>query len=71
MIAVFDKKTGLYDPPFVARHIGEAIREWEIVCKDTKTRYGLHNGDYELYHIGDFNEENGHIQKLDQFNHLG
>lgn len=69
--AAFDKKTGLYDPPFVARHTGEAQREWAVVKKDPKTKFGLHPEDYELYHIANYNEQNGHIEKLQAFEQLG
>jgi len=50
--AVFDKKSGLFDPPFVCRHTAEALREWEVVKKLPETRYGKNPEDYELRHVG-------------------
>lgn len=70
MIAVHDKKTGLYDPPFIVRHIGEAIREWDIVTKDNNTKFGKHPSDYELFQIANYNEETGEITHLKPFLHL-
>ena len=37
MLAVYDKKTGLYDNPFIVRHNGDAIREFDHLRKDTST----------------------------------
>lgn len=36
LIAVYDKKTALFDNPFTVRHVGDAIREWDIVRKIQK-----------------------------------
>lgn len=61
IISVFDKKTGLYHPPVAFRHTGDAIRDFEALKKDTDTRYGQHPEDYELYKIGEFNDDNGEL----------
>lgn len=50
--AVFDKKSGLFDQPFVVRHAAEATREWEVVKKMADTKYGKNPEDYELFQIG-------------------
>lgn len=59
ILAPYDKKTGLYDRPFMVRHINEALREWEIVCKDTQTKYGKNPEDFDLYLVGEFDDESG------------
>lgn len=70
MIAVFDKKTGLFDPPFVVRRVGEAIREWETITKDTNTKFGKHPSDYDLYQVGNFDEETGLVTSQSPHLHL-
>lgn len=67
VIVVKDIKLGLYETPFVVRHAGEAIREWDDVRKDPKTKFGKHPEDYELYQVATFNEENAEMQPLQQY----
>lgn len=61
VIAVFDKKIGLFDNPFVVRKNGEAIREWEHVTQDKSNRYGKNPEDYDLYQIANYDEATGAI----------
>lgn len=61
ILAPYDKKTGLYDRPFLVRHVNEALREWGIVCKDPKTKYGLNPEDFDLYMVGEFDDETGEV----------
>lgn len=62
VIAVFDKKTGTYGSIFICRHVGEAIREWDIIRKDTNTKYGKTPEDFDLWQLGEFDESKGAIQ---------
>lgn len=55
VIAVFDKKAGLFDNPFCVRHIADAIREWDVIRKDTTHKYGKNPEDFDLIHIGTYN----------------
>lgn len=59
--AVKDKKTGLFDRPFPVRHVGEAIREFQTVCKDTNTKFGKNPEDFDLYQIGEIDYSQGLI----------
>lgn len=59
LVAVFDKKTALFDPPFHCRHIGEAIREFDIVRKDPNTKFGKNPEDFDLFQVGEFDEQTG------------
>lgn len=70
VISVYDKKTGLFDKPFVVRHNGEAIREWDIVTKDTQTKFGKNPEDFDLYQIGTYNDETGEMVSLKPHTHL-
>jgi len=70
VITVFDKKTGLFDRPFVCRHVGEAIREWDMLRKNQETKFGKNPEDFDLYHIGDYDDVTGAITTLQPHNHL-
>lgn len=59
IVAIYDKKVGLFDPPVFVRHVGEAIREFDTLVKDPKTKYGAHPSDYEIFYIADFDEKMG------------
>lgn len=61
LIAVHDKKTGLYDNPFTVRHVGEAVREWDIVRKDPQTKFGKNPEDFDLFQIGEYDDELGQL----------
>lgn len=62
--AVFDKKTGFYTQPFHVVHTGEAIREWSVVIKDDKTKFGKNPEDFDLYHIGSYDLRSGKYENL-------
>ena len=62
VVAVFDKKTGLYDPPFTCRHIGEAIRSWDVVRKDENSKIGKHPEDFDLFRVGYYYDETAQLE---------
>lgn len=70
VIAVFDKKTSFYEAPFTVRHVGDAIREWDIVRKDTNHKYGKNPEDFELFQIAVYDENLGTIENLKPYTHL-
>lgn len=63
--AVYDRKSGYYDPPFVARHVADAIRQFDIVRKDNKTKIGAHPEDFVLRHVGFYEFSSGTTENLD------
>lgn len=71
VISIHDTKTGLWHSPFVVRHIGEAIRDYDAVKKDPQTRYGANPADYEMFKVADYDDQTGEITKLEKYIHLG
>lgn len=65
MVAVKDKKTGLFDPPFLVRHPNEAVREFQLITKKTETKFGQHPEDFDLYHLADYNEDSGDFENFE------
>lgn len=70
VIAVYDKKIGLFDPPFVARHKNEAVREWNVVIKNKETKFGKNPEDFDLFWIGEYDERTGNFENLQPHEHL-
>lgn len=70
LIAVYDKKLGLYDAPFTVRHPGEAQRQFLDVCQQKDSRFGMHPEDYELYELGTYDMATGHVEHISPFKHL-
>lgn len=68
--AVYDKKTGLFDQIFTVRHIGEAVREWDIVRKNKDTKFGKNPEDFDLFQIGVYNDELGEVEPVKPHTHL-
>ncbi|AZL82940.1 hypothetical protein [Apis mellifera associated microvirus 61] len=62
-VSVFDKKTGLYSDPFFVRHLGDALRQWDIVRKNPDTKYGKNPEDFDLFTVGVFDDESGELIK--------
>lgn len=69
--AVYDRKTGLFDPPFTVRHVGEANREWAILLTDTNTKFGKNPEDFELYQIAVYDDSKGELTTLRPHTQLG
>ena len=70
VIVVYDKKIGLYEKPFICRHSGEAIREWDYVIKDTKTKFGQNPQDFDLFEVGTYDDQTATFRNLDTPLHL-
>lgn len=70
VIAVYDKKIGLYGSPFYVRHNGEAIREWDIIRRDTNKKFGKNPEDFDLYQIAVYDDETGEHHTLQPATHL-
>lgn len=64
VVAVYDKKTGLYDPPFSCRHVGEAVRDFGVIQKDAKTKFGQNPQDFDLKEVAEFNYATGEFKNL-------
>ena len=62
--SVFDKKTGLYEQPFVCRHVAEAIREWDIVRKNPETKFGKNPEDFDLIHVAHYDDSKSTFENL-------
>ena len=62
---IYDSKAQAFLQPFWSRSNGDAMRNFEDVAKDVKTPIGMHPGDYQLYEIGSFDDQDGRLSHLE------
>lgn len=65
MFSVYDKKAECFSPPFFMRATGLALRGFiDMLNSGDKTQYSAHPEDFDLYELGEWNDETG---KVDQY----
>lgn len=66
VVAVVDKKTGLYTAPHMVLHPGEAIRAFAAVKEDKSpnNQFAKTPEDFRLVHIGEFDMLKGTYENL-------
>nr|QJB19163.1 MAG: nonstructural protein [Microvirus sp.] len=57
--------------PFFMRSKGEALRSWQQVANDESTSMCKFPGDFSLFEIGEFDDENAEIKMHDSKMNLG
>lgn len=61
LLAVHDRAMDAYDRPWCVPSIGAAIRAFQDSVNDTQHPMNKHPDDYDLYHVGDYNDHTGEI----------
>lgn len=63
MICTRDIVANVWSPPMFVPHIGQAIRSFGDECrrKEKGNVLAEHPEDFELWHVGEFNDNNGAI----------
>lgn len=66
IVAVRDIKTNAFSQPQFVPHQGGAIRAFGDQCmnKDPQNIMGHHPEDFELYYLGQFNDQTGKFEQL-------
>lgn len=64
IITVRDKAVEAYGTPFFTKTIGQAIRSFRDELARDESPMGQHPEDYDLYFIGDYEEESGAITAM-------
>lgn len=68
--SIYDRKALRYHLPFFAQTDGEAIRSCTDLVQDNSTSVARHPNDYVLFHVGDFSDHNGSIEKEHPVRHV-
>lgn len=61
MYSIRDIKGAYYNSPFFSRSHGEAERSFERVTKDPQSTINQYPADYDLYYVGDFDDQTAMI----------
>jgi len=70
MYSIRDAAVGTYHPPFFNRTHGEAERNFAQLAKDDKTQVGQHPEDFDLYYLGDYDDNSGKMAPQDTPHHI-
>lgn len=68
--SIRDSKGEIFNNPFFNKTHGEAERNFRDLVNDKQTTVGRHPEDYDLYHIGEYDDNTGKIQPLDTPQHI-
>lgn len=68
--SVRDMKTEIYTPPFFNKSHGEAERTFRELINDENTMPGKYPEDYDLYHLGVYDDQTGTMKVLDTPQHI-
>lgn len=64
--AVRDRAVDSFGQPIFVQALGLAIRSFGDELNRPDSQMGAHPGDYDLYHLADFNPDTGQFLTLDQ-----
>jgi len=70
LYSIRDAKGECYNTPFVQKAEGEAIRTFHKLSQDKSSMPGQYPDDYDLYHLGDFDDQTGLVHALDTPKHI-
>ena len=61
IFAIYDKQAQAFIPPFYAPTVGMAQRQFSDAVQNEQGEFFRHPDDYDLYHIGAFNDSLGDV----------
>lgn len=64
-----DSKSEMFHPPFLQKAKGEAERTFTQLANDPETSIGRFPEDYDLYYLGQFDDNSGRYTTLDTPKH--
>lgn len=70
MYSIYDSKAEIFHPPYFNKTHGEAERTFGQIVNDEKTQIGQFPEDYDLYHVGEYNDGTGQFTLPDSPKHM-
>ena len=70
MFSIRDAKGEIYHPPFFKITNGEAERDFTTTVGDEKSMLNKYPEDFDLYYIGEFDDQTGKIESLETPLHM-
>lgn len=68
--SIFDLKSLVYHPPFFTHTHGSATRMVADLANDPRTSVGSHPADYQLFHVGFYDDAKGQLVVLSPLAHV-
>lgn len=56
ILSVHDEVSQCFANPFFSTNVGTGIRDFMNACRDENTQLGRNPQDFNLYHLGDFDD---------------
>nr|QJB19888.1 MAG: nonstructural protein [Microvirus sp.] len=70
VFAIRDSKAEFFNQPFFQKTHGEAERNFKSLVKDDKSMIGKYPEDYDLYFIGEYDDQKGVLKSLETPQHI-
>lgn len=68
--SIRDQKSEVYNSPFFKSTHGEAERDFRSACNDEKTMIAKYPEDFDLYYIGEYDDNKGQFKPIDTPQHI-
>jgi len=68
--SIRDAKAEVFNPPFYKNTHGEAERDFVRITQDEKSTVCKFPEDFDLYHVGEFDDRTGKFNPLDTPTHI-
>ena len=70
MYTIRDTKGEVFHPPFYKKTHGEAERDFRTLVNDDKSMQFKYPEDFDLYYVGDYDDQSGKIVPQDSPQHI-
>jgi len=70
MYSIRDAKGEVYNVPFFQKTHGEAERNFTELVRDEKSMISKYPDDYDLYYLGQYDDNSGLVEPLDTPEHV-
>jgi len=70
IFSIRDQKSEVFNQPFLKKTHGEAERDFRSVVNDDKSTINKYPEDFDLYYIGDYDDNSGKLMPLDTPQHV-
>lgn len=70
VFSIRDAKSEVFHHPFFQNTSDEAIRSFQTAVNDPKTNFYKYPDDFDLYHIGEYDDHTGLMKSLKTPEHL-
>lgn len=64
LIAVKDRKSGMYNRPTFEQSVPSALRSWEVAANESESIISRFPNDFHLHHLANFDANTGTLEVL-------